>query len=280
MLTLRPMSAALGVEVSGVDLSKPISDGDFDEIYNTWIDATVILFRNQQLTPEHQLAFARRFGRITNYNSAGNQHARYPELLVLSNLKEDGKPIGAPVSGRYWHSDGHYSLEPPSASILYALEVPPVGGETWFANMFAAYDALPEQTKRRLAGLKVIISRVQSRPYNYPERPPVTDEQRASWPDMPQPLVRTHPVSGRKALYVGGNVPWRIEEMPDGEAALLVTELQEFAIQPKFIYEHHWRAGDIVVWDNRSAMHKATAYDQENHRRLMHRVTIAGNVPY
>jgi alpha-ketoglutarate-dependent taurine dioxygenase len=280
MLTLRPMSDALGVEIIGIDLSEPISDDDFNKIYRAWIDATVVLFREQRITPEQQLEFARRFGRIMNYIKHGNAHASYPEILVLSNIKENGEPIGAAVSGRYWHSDGHYFREPPAASILYALEVPAKGGDTWFGNMYAAYDALPSETKRRLEGLKVVISRVQSRPYNYPEKPPVTEAERAAWPDMPQPLVRTHPVSGRKALYVGGNVPWRIPGMQDVESAELVTELQEFAIQPRFTYAHRWRAGDLIVWDNRSAMHKATGYDEINDRRLMHRVTIAGDVPY
>jgi taurine dioxygenase/putative 2-oxoglutarate oxygenase len=139
---------------------------------------------------------------------------------------------------------------------------------------------LPEATKQQLTGLKVIISRVQSRPYNYPDRPSLTAEEKAAWIDMPQPIVRTHPVNGRKALYTGGNVPWRVEGMPEEESAPLVTFAQEFSIRPEFTYCHKWRAGDIILWDNRSAMHRATAYDSNIYRRHMHRTTIAGDLPY
>ena len=280
MIALRPITDALGVEVLGLDLSGPISASDFDKIYEAWVDATVMLIRGLSLTPTQQLDFARRFGPITTYSKPENRHPAHPDVLILSNLGADGQPTGASASGRYWHTDGHYMREPPAASLLYSVEVPPGGGDTWFANMQAAYDALPEELKKRLEGLKVIISRVQSRPYNYPERPPVTKEQQAAWPDMPQPLVRTHPVTGRKALYVGGNVPWRIEGMSDDESAPLITELQAFATQPQFTYAHRWRPGDLILWDNRSAMHKATAYDEIKHRRLMHRVSLAGDVPY
>ena len=148
------------------------------------------------------------------------------------------------------------------------------GGDTWFANMFAAYDALPQITKQRIAGLNVVISRVQSRPYNYPDRPPPTAEERAEWVDVTHPLVRRHEVNGRLALYAGGNVPWRIAGLSEDESRPLVTFVQEFSVQPRFTYRHKWLAGDIIVWDNRSAMHKATVYEQVGARRLMHRTTF------
>jgi alpha-ketoglutarate-dependent taurine dioxygenase len=173
-----------------------------------------------------------------------------------------------------WHTDGHYLSDPPHGSLLYAIEVPPRGGDTWFANMFAAYDALPAITKERLSGLKVIISRVQSRPYNYPDRSPPTPEEWAEWVDVAHPIVRRHEINGRLAIYAGGNVPWRIEGMSEEESRPLVTFVQEFSVQPRFTYRHTWRAGDIIVWDNRSAMHKATAYDQVDDRRMMHRTTF------
>lgn len=279
-MEFRRLSAALGVEATGVDLSEPLPKAEFRRMRDAWIEATVLLIRGQRLPPKSQLEFAHRFGAIKNYVKAGNSHQEFPAVLVLSNLKQEGRPLGAPVSGRYWHTDGHYFREPPSASILHAIETPERGGETRFANMFAAYEALPEETKRRIEGLKVVISRVQSRPYNYPDRPPVSDADRAAWPDMPQPIVRTHPVSGRRALYVGGNVPWKIEGMPEAESVPLITMLQQFAVQPQFTYEHRWARGDVIVWDNRSAMHKATAYDEVNDRRHMHRVTVEGDLPF
>ncbi|MDB5578230.1 MAG: tblC [Bradyrhizobium sp.] len=280
MLALRPLTDTIGTEVSGIDLTEPVSAADFDRIVKAWLDTTVLLFRDQSMTPEQQIAFSRRFGELLVYTRPENELKKYPEILVLSNVMQNGKPIGAAVSSRYWHTDGHYLKCPPAASLLYGIEVPPKDGDTWFANMQAAYDALPEATKRRIDGLKVIISRVKSLPYNYPNRPPVTDEQRAAWYDTPQPLVRTHPVTGRKALYMGGNVPWNVEGMPEAESDILIRELQAFATQPQFTYVHRWRAGDALLWDNRSSMHRATAYDQVNHRRLMHRTTIAGDEAY
>jgi taurine dioxygenase/putative 2-oxoglutarate oxygenase len=159
--------------------------------------------------------------------------------------------------------------------MLHAIEIPPTGGDTWFANMAAAYDALPTVTKEKIADLQVVISRVQSRPYNYPDRPAPTAAERAEWLDVPQPIVRVHEVSGRKTVYAGGNVPWRVVGMTEDESAPLVTFVQEFSVRPQFTYLHKWRPGDIIVWDNRSAMHKATYYSQD-YRRLLHRTTFAG----
>ena len=277
MMVLRPLADKIGTEVCGIDLTEPISTADFDRMAKAWLDTALLLFRDQSMTPGQQIAFSRRFGEVMVYTRSENELEGYPEVLVLSNVERNGKPIGAAVSSRYWHTDGHFLKCPPAASFLYGIEVPPTGGDTWFANTQAAYDALPESTRKRIDGLKVIISRAKSLPYNYPQRPPVTDEQRAAWPDTPQPLVRTHPITGRKALYVGGNVPWNVEGMPEAESDILIPELQAFAIQPQFVYVHRWRAGDALLWDNRSSIHRATVYDQVNHRRLMHRTTIAGD---
>ncbi|GAA3753227.1 TauD/TfdA dioxygenase family protein [Salinactinospora qingdaonensis] len=279
MLELVPITETIGTEVRGIDVTDDLSDRDFERIYQAWIDTTLLLIRGQNMTPEQHVAFTKRFGEVFTYTRSQFSENDHPEILILSNITRDGKPIGSPYSGRVWHTDGHYLTQPPAGSMLYAREVPPTGGDTWYANMFAAYEALPEAVKERIDDLKVVISRVQSRPYNYPDRPAPTPEERAEWIDVPQPLVRVHEVSGRKALYAGGNVPWRIEGMPEEESAPLVTFLQEFSVQPRFTYRHKWQVGDIVLWDNRSAMHRATPYDQENHRRLMHRTTISGQQP-
>jgi taurine dioxygenase/putative 2-oxoglutarate oxygenase len=279
MLELIPITDGIGTEVRGVDVAGDISDRDFDRIYQAWIDTTVLLFRGQSMTPAQHIAFTERFGEIYTYTRSKFNHEDHPEILILSNVTRDGKPIGSAYSGRVWHTDGHYLTEPPVGSMLYAREVPPVGGDTWFGNMIASYEALPERVKERIDDLKVIISRVQSRPYNYPDRPAPTAEERAEWVDVSQPLVRVHEVSGRKAIYAGGNVPWRIEGMPEEESAPLVTFLQEFSVQPRFTYRHKWQPGDIILWDNRSAMHRATYYDHVAHRRLMHRTTVTGRRP-
>ncbi|MFG6199799.1 TauD/TfdA dioxygenase family protein [Nonomuraea sp. JJY05] len=275
MLELIPITAGIGTEVRGIDVTGYISDDDFERIYRAWIDTTILLIRGQEMTPGEQVEFSRRFGQVVTYTRSQFNADDHPEILVLSNLTRDGKPIGSAYSGRVWHSDGAYLTSPPAGSMLYAREVPPVGGDTWYGNMFAAYDALPDKVKTRIADLKVIISRVRSRPYNYPDRPPPTAKEREEWADVAHPIVKVHEVSGRKALYVGGNVPWRIEGMSEDESRPLITFLQEFATMPRFTYRHRWRAGDIVLWDNRSAMHRATPYDHVNHRRLMHRTTLA-----
>jgi alpha-ketoglutarate-dependent taurine dioxygenase len=278
MLELIPITDGIGTEVRGVDATGRISDRDFDRIYQAWIDTTVLLFRDQNMTPAQHIAFTKRFGEVFTYTRSQFSEDTYPEILVLSNITRDGKPIGSAYSGRVWHTDGHYLTDPPVGSMLYARQVPPSGGDTWFANMASAYAALPEPVKARIDDLKVVISRVQSRPYNYPDRPAPTPEQRAEWIDVTHPIVRVHEVSGRKALYSGGNVPWRIVGMPQMHSAPLITFLQEFSIQPRFTYCHKWQVGDIVLWDNRSAMHKATPYDYAAHGRLMHRTTLTGQL--
>ncbi|KXK61536.1 taurine catabolism dioxygenase TauD [Micromonospora rosaria] len=279
MLELVPLAEGVGTEIRGIDVTGDISDREFDRIHQAWMDTAVLLFRDQKMTPEQHIAFTRRFGEVFAYTRSQFNDVEYPEILLLSNLTRDGKPIGSAYSGRVWHTDGHYLTTPPVGSMLYAIEVPPVGGDTWYANMYAAYEALPQRVKDRIENLRVVISRVQSRPYNYPDRPAPTEQERAEWVDVSHPVVRRHDVTGRKTLYVGGNVPWRIEGMSEEESAPLVTFLQEFSVQPQFTYCHKWRPGDIVLWDNRSAMHRATYYDHVAHRRLLHRTTIAAGRP-
>lgn len=280
MIELVPITDRIGTEVRGIDVTQPIAARDFDRIVQAWLDTTILLFRGQAMTPSQHIAFTRRFGEVVSYTRKEFAENEHPEILILSNITKDGKLIGSPVSGRVWHTDGHYLPVPPAGSMLYAIETPPTGGDTLFANMFAAYDELPERVRRRIDGLRVVISRVQSRPYNYPDRPPPTEAERAEWIDIAQPMVRTHPATGRKAIFAGGNVPWRIEGMSEDESAPLVTFVQEFSVQDRFTYRHRWSPGDIILWDNRSAMHKATPYDQLAHRRLMHRTTIAGSAPH
>lgn len=275
VLELLPITETIGTEALGVDIAE-LSGRAFDRLYQAWIDTTILLLRGQSISPAQHIAFTRRFGEVAKYTRNEFSPSQWPEILVLSNITRDGKLIGSPVSGRVWHTDGHYLTDPPAGSILTAIEVPPLGGDTWFANMYAAYAALPEVTRKRIENLSVVISRVQSRPYNYPDRPAPTPEEIKAWPDVIQPMVRRHEESGRKALYAGGNVPWRIDGLSEAESAPLVTFVQEFSVQPRFTYRHRWRPGDVIVWDNRSAMHKATAYDQRAYRRLMHRTTFTG----
>lgn len=272
-MELVPITDSIGTEVRNVDVNT-MSDADFERMYQAWIDTTILLIRGQSMSSEQQVALTRRFGEVVSYTRPEFSRDVHPDVLVLSNIVRDGKVIGSPYSGRVWHTDGHYMERPPAGSLLYAIETPPVGGDTAFANMFAAYAALPAATKRQIEGKKVVISRIQSRPYNYPDRPPPTERQRAEWVDVPQPMVLTHPENGRKALYAGGSVPWRVVDMEEKDSAPLVTFAQEFAVMARFTYRHVWKPGDIIVWDNRSAMHRAYPYDQEAHHRHMHRTTF------
>jgi alpha-ketoglutarate-dependent taurine dioxygenase len=280
-IEIRPITPTIGAEVVGIDLTKPIDDQTYAAMREAWLDRTILLIRGQAgMTPAQHIAFTRHFGELEFHTLPQFTLAEHPEIFILSNIVKDGRQIGAVDAGRHWHTDSHYLKEPSSGSILHAKIVPKEGGNTRFANMFAAYDALPEATKKKIDGLKVLVSRINAYPVSYPNRPPLTEEEKARVPDVIHPLVRTHPETGRKALYVGGNVAWEIVDMPTEEGRALLAELREFATQPAFCYEHEWQVGDLIMWDNRSALHCAMGYDASKHQRLMYRTTMAGSAPY
>lgn len=279
-MAFRPLSEVLGAQVAGVDLRQRLPQADFEVVHDAWMRFGVLLFRDQCLEPAQQIAFTRLFGDLVTYTRAENAHHGFPEVLVLSNVVENGKPIGAAISARYWHTDGHFLAHPPSGSLLYGKEVPQEGGNTHFANMNAAYEALPASVRARIDGLTIIIDRVQSLPYHYPDRPAPPANQKEIWPDMRQPLVRTHPVTGRKALYMGGIVPWRIEGLSVAESEPLMRDLIRHALEPRFCFVHEWRQGDAILWDNRCVIHRATAYDMTRFRRTMLRTAIAGGAAF
>jgi taurine dioxygenase len=278
-MDIRRLSPALGAEVRGVDFSGTVSDAAVATLRAAWLEHGVLVIRGQRMTAAQQVGFTRRLGDPVVYTRSENAHPEHPELLVLSNVIVNGRRLGAAISGRYWHTDGHFLAAPPAGTLLCAQLVPAVGGDTWFANMTAAYEALPPAMVARLGGLRILVSRVGSLPYHYPERPALPANQRELWPDMPQPLVRTHPETGRKALYFGGIVPWQIVGMPAVESKELLEELQAFALSPPFIHAHRWEAGDAVLWDNRCIAHRATEYDMTKYSRTMYRTTIAGDPP-
>jgi len=275
----RPITDTIGAEAVGVDLSQPLDDETFASLNEAWVDHSILLFRGQDLTVEQQKNFSLRFGTLDIHIQKEFLLGDHPEVLVMSNLKTgDSKPVGTKDGGRHWHSDLYWKEFPAKASFLYGRECPPVKGETLFINMGAVYEALPDETKRRVDGRKVLISRVRSWPIDYAHRPPLTDAEKAALPDMVHPLVRTHPETGRKCLYIGNEASAWIVGMDDDEGKALIDELMDFARQPRFVYAHKWRAGDAILWDNRSAMHCATPYDEVNHRRLMYRTTIMDGI--
>lgn len=278
---LRALQPTVGTEVVGIDLADPVDDAAFAAIQDAWLASSILLFRDQhRLTHQQHIDFSRRFGALEVFTLRQYTHKDFAEIFVISNLTNDeGKPIGAQVSP-IWHTDSQFLEEPSMASLLLAKEVPSVGADTLFASMFSVYDALPEKTKKRIDGLQVSHSRIRAYPSNYPNRPPLTEEEKARTPDVFHPLVRRHPENGRKALYIGDSTAPEIIGMPKEESDTLIRELIDFATQERFVYRHKWKVGDAILWDNRSAIHCATPYDTEKERRLMYRTTIVGDRPH
>jgi taurine dioxygenase len=278
-MTFCPLSAAIGVEVAGIDLGASIDAATFAEVERQWLEHNLILFRGVRMTPAQQVAFTRRFGALHVMAPPQYNHPEHPEIFVVSNVEEDGRAVGMRRVGLGWHTDGEDKAIPNAGSLLYAREVPDEGGDTMFANMFAAYDALPDGLRRRIAGRRACYSRVRLHAVHYPHLEPLTEAQKAARPDVWHPLARTHPRTGRKALYIGR---WacEIEGLPEEEGRELIAELQAFAAEPRFVYRHRWRAHDALLWDNRSTLHCATTFDEARYRRLMHRTTLEGDRPF
>ncbi|MEO8755216.1 MAG: TauD/TfdA family dioxygenase [Casimicrobiaceae bacterium] len=281
-IELRSITPHIGIEVRGVDLAQSLEDETFRAIRKAWVDRTILLVRDQShLRPEHLIGFARRFGALDEHDQPQYCLPDYPEIAMVSNVKEGGRYVGAPKAGRQWHSDAQYLRQPPSASLLWAKEIPPTEGNTCFANMVSAYHALDARQRARIDSLRVNFSRTRAYALYHPERPPLTDEEKSRLPDVQHPLVRVHPETGTRALYVGGEQHGgTVIGMPYEEGDALLLELRAFATQPRFTYEHQWQVGDLIVWDNRSTMHCALPFDEERHRRMMYRVQVAGDQPY
>ena len=298
MITVTRIGKHLGAEISGVDLSKPLDDDTFAQVAKAFFDNEVAFLRNQKLTPEQQIAFTRRFGALEQHVRKESRLAAHPEILIVSNvLDENGNAIGSQDAGRFWHSDLSYKKEPSMLSALYALEVPVkngrVLGDTSFASSTAAYDALPEDMKRRVHALKNVHSYRYYRAKNIQAQKDeearggrviqehvLTEEQLESVPDVETPVVRTHPVTKRKGLFVNEAHTSHIAGMPKDESEKLLSQLYRHIVKPEFIYTHSWRPGDLLMWDNAAVQHKATFDYDLPLRRLMYRTTVRGTAPY
>jgi taurine dioxygenase len=281
---VRKLGSAMGAEIVGADL-RALSDVAFRQIHDAFVTYQVIAIRDQRLTPADQLAFSRLFGPLEDQLNAHYTVENYPEVLILSNDIKDGKPVGLIDGGDFWHSDSSHRPLPSMATILYAVKNPSQGGDTEFANMYAAYEALPEEWKRRIADLKGIhaVSKLKNKRVTVsPRRPDGKDfyERQKSIPDQVWPMVRTHPVTRRKALYVSPRFTIGIEGLPEDETDEILDFLFEHQIRPEFVYRHKWRDGDLVMWDNRSVIHQATGGFTYPDIRTMHRTVVAGDRPY
>ena len=260
-----PTGGALGVEVRGLDLRNPLSSETVNRLRAAFLDHGVLFLRNQQLSEAEQVRFSRYFGNPVPH--VREQPDRpIPEIFIISNVEENGKPIGALGNEEIrFHSDLSYMPRPGSISMLYAVEIPETGGDTMWANLYSAYETLDEQTKTQIAKLRAIHQ--HPRPQ---QNPPVPASH---------PVVCTHPETGRRVLYASPHLTSHIEDIGAEEGRALLDRLIAHATQPRFVWTHHWRVGDLLMWDNRCTMHRRESFDN-NQRRIMKRTQMFGDEPY
>ncbi|HVE48014.1 MAG TPA: TauD/TfdA family dioxygenase [Casimicrobiaceae bacterium] len=276
-MIIRPLRDDFVAEVIGLDVANLDAAG-FSALEAAWARHGILVMRDLTMTPEQHIAFTRRFGELhimepLQYNLPG-----YPEIFVVSNVEEGGKALGMKRAGWGWHSDGEDKARPNAGSMLHALQLPPEGGDTLFADMRAAHAALPSDVRKTIAGRRACFSRVRLHHVHYPHLPALSEEEKRKRPDVWHPIERAHPRSKRTALYIGR---WacEIEGLDEAEGRALIEHLQDFAVRDEFVYRHRWRPRDAVLWDNRCAQHCATPFDDAKYRRHMHRTTLEGEVP-
>ena len=268
------LSPALGAEIRGVDASRPVSDEVFEGIQKAWHQHLVILLRAQSLTEDEQVRFARRFGELSPIHTSHHSETN-KAVMYIGNRKKDGKIVGAlPLGEMQFHSDQCYRERPAMGTMLYSIEIPAEGGNTLFANAYKAYEALPADVRQRVADRKAV------QVYDYDGG--VLDRAKMVAPEegmsFAHPLARTHPATGRKALYVNRLMTHHIEDLPRDESERLLGIMFSTIERPEFIYEHRWRVGDLLLWDNRCTLHARRDFNAEENRWLR-RVTIQGERP-
>ena len=275
----RLLSAHLGAEITGVDLARGVDDATFRALYDAFLRYQVLLFPPQDLPPARQVEFARRFGEVQIHVMNQYHIDGHPELYHLSNLDADGNPNGKfPDKGTLvWHTDGSWQRITGQATLLYAEVAAGEGGETHFCDMYGAYERLSADWKRRIANLRAVHNLDFSRTRRHGENP-MTAEQKARTPPVDHPVVRTHPETRRKCLYLGDHAEY-IVGMPYDEGRVLIEELNALAIHPDLTYRHKWQPGQFIVWDNRCLQHRATSYDPATQRRVIRRCTVLGESP-
>jgi taurine dioxygenase len=277
-----PFDAPLGAEIVGLDLNRPLDDAVFSRIHRAHLDHHVLVFRDQRITPSQQVAFSRRFGPLQIHVLRQFQLASNPEILIVSNIREEGKPVGLGDAGQLWHSDLSYKERPSLGSMLHAQELPEEGGDTLFANMHLAWDTLPAELKRIVEGRKAehnYLANYAELQRRSPWRPNLSAAQIAEVAPVLHPVVRIHPETGRRALFVSEHFTTRIDGMPEDESREVLDQLFAHSVRPEHIYRHRWQPHDMVFWDNRSLMHLAAGCP-EHQRRKMYRTTIEGDEPF
>ena len=277
-----PFDAPLGAEVVGLDLSLPLDAADFARLHRAHLAHHVLVFREQHITPTQQVAFSRRWGPLQIHVLRQFQLATQPEVLVVSNIRENGRPIGLGDAGHFWHSDLSYKDKPSLGSMLHAQELPAEGGDTLFANQHTAWKSLPAHLQRAVRHLKAehsYLARYADLQKKNPWRPNLTQAQIDEVKPVVQPVVRTHPETGRLALFVSEHFTTRILGVPEDESRALLDELFDLSTRAEHVYRHRWQPHDMVFWDNRSVMHLAAGCPDDQRRKL-YRTTIEGDAPY
>jgi alpha-ketoglutarate-dependent taurine dioxygenase len=282
-LNIRPLHPCLGAEVTGVDMRTPPDAALLREIHDIWMEHLVLVFPQQNITDEQHVAFTRAFGELEVHHQKIIRSRFLPEIFRVSNVNDDGilmppdHPTVQQVAlAQFWHTDSSFRQKPCVGSFLHGVEISRTGGETHFTNMYAVYDALPDALKRRIEGRRALHD--FGHLHKLANLKPLTPEEQRAMPPVWQPMVRIHPVTGRKSLYISPIYNDEIEGLPQAEARQLLRELQEISAERRFVYPHRWEPHDIVVWDNRCTMHQVTPFDPTE-RRVMHRTTIAGTEP-
>jgi taurine dioxygenase len=274
--------APLGAEILGLDLNRPLSARDFQRIHKAHLDHHLLVFRDQRITPQQQVDFSRRFGPLQIHVLRNFQLASHPEVLIISNIIEDGQPIGLGDAGHFWHSDLSYKETPSLGSLLHAQELPEEGGDTLFANMHLAWDTLPAALRHAVQHARAehsYLTQYEELRRRSPFRPALTQAQIDEVKPVVHPVVRTHPETGRKALFVSEHFTTRIVGIPEDESRALLAELFAHSVLPAHIYRHKWAPHDLVFWDNRSLMHLAGG-TPAHLRRKLYRTTIEGDAPF
>jgi taurine dioxygenase len=279
-LSVTPLSPALGAEISGVDLNQPLKPDDVTAIKAAWNEHLVLVFRDQTISQEDQLAFAANFGELGNRrkpppqlkNRAEGVLQDHEKILLVTNIKVDGEAIGAFGDGEFWfHIDSGYTPRPYKYTFLYALELPSSGGDTLFSNMYKAYDAVPDDLKQKLRGKRALHIHEYNR-----NRQASHQRDLSGVPHCYHPVFITHPDTGRTSLFVDRLMTTRIEGFSDEESSAILEQLYEIGEQPRFVYEHVWRPGDFLMWDNRCTIHARTDFPKHE-RRLLRRCAVEGS---
>jgi len=277
-----PFSGAVGAEIVGLDLTKPVRAEDFSRIHRAHLDHHVLVFRDQRISPQQQIDFSRRFGELQIHVLKQFLLSGHPEILIVSNIIENGQNIGLGDAGKFWHSDLSYKELPSLGSMLHAQELPSEGGDTLFADMHKAWDAVPDALRNVIEGRSAAHSytaRYAETKFEGSWRPTLTAEQLAQVKEVIHPVVRTHPENGRKALFVSEGFTTRIVGLPDDESRDVLQQLYALSVLEQNIYRHQWQPHDLVFWDNRSLIHLATGCPAHLRRKLF-RTTIQGDAPF